>query len=439
MTAALFAQQVVETLGEGPTPDTVLARQMQALSLAVHIPIVCFGIAFPAMFLFVEGLHLRTGNPTYKALAKRWSKVALILFAVGVVTGTILSFEFGLLWPNFMATFGEVFGVAFGLEGISFFVEAIFIAIYVYGWDRLSPRAHFLTGVPVVISGFAGSFNVIAVNGWMNNPEGFDVVDGKVVNPQPWDALINTNMWHELIHMYLAGYLVSGFIVAGVYAYAWLRGWRDHYHRTALVVTLAFASLAAPVQVVVGDWAGRTVAEHQPVKLAAFEGLQQTQAGAPFTVAGVVEIPKMLSILAFHDPNATVTGLDSVRPDDRPPVTIVRVAFQTMIAIGTGLALLGTWFFLTWLRRRRLPRSRWFYRAVMAAGPLAFVALISGWIVTEVGRQPWIVYGYMRTQQAVTSVDYLEIGYAFLVVVYIGLGAAVYWLLRRLTRRPEVT
>jgi cytochrome d ubiquinol oxidase subunit I len=440
MTFTVFAQQVVETLpGGGSNPDTVLARQMQALSLAVHIPIVCFGIAFPAMFLFVEGLHLRTGNPTYKALAKRWSKVALILFAVGVVTGTILSFEFGLLWPEFMATFGEVFGIAFGLEGISFFVESIFIAIYVYGWDRLSPRAHFLTGVPVVISGFAGSFNVIAVNGWMNNPEGFDVVDGKVVNPQPWDALINTNMWHELIHMYLAGYIVSGFIVAGVYAYAWLRGKRDHYHRTALVVTLAFASLAAPVQVVVGDWAGRTVAEQQPVKLAAFEGLQQTQAGAPFTIAGVVEVPKMLSILAFHDPNATVQGLDSVPPDDRPPVTIVRVAFQTMVGIGTGLALLGTVFFVTWLRRRRLPRSRWFYRAVMAAGPLAFVALISGWIVTEVGRQPWIVYGYMRTTQAVTSVDYLEIGYAFLIVVYVGLGAAVYWLLRRLTRRPEVT
>jgi len=440
MTFTVFAQQVVETLpGGGSNPDTVLARQMQALSLAVHIPIVCFGIAFPAMFLFVEGLHLRTGNPTYKALAKRWSKVALILFAVGVVTGTILSFEFGLLWPEFMATFGEVFGIAFGLEGISFFVEAIFIAIYVYGWDRLSPRAHFLTGVPVVISGFAGSFNVIAVNGWMNNPEGFDVVNGKVVNPQPWDALINTNMWHELIHMYLAGYIVSGFIVAGVYAYAWLRGKRDHYHRTALVVTLAFASLAAPVQVVVGDWAGRTVAEHQPVKLAAFEGLQETQAGAPFTLLGIVEIPKMLSILAYHDPNATVTGLDSVPADDRPPVGIVRVAFQTMVMIGSGLALLGTVFFVTWLRRHRLPRSPWFYRAVMAAGPLAFVALISGWIVTEVGRQPWIVYGYMRTTQAVTSVDYLEIGYAFLIVVYIGLAAAVYWLLRRLTRRPEVT
>jgi cytochrome bd ubiquinol oxidase subunit I len=439
MTSTVFAQQVVETLGGGSQPDTLLARQMQAISLAVHIPIVCFGIAFPAMFLFVEGLHLRTGDPTYKALAKRWSKVALILFAVGVVTGTILSFEFGLLWPNFMATFGEVFGIAFGLEGISFFVEAIFIAIYVYGWDRLSPRAHFLTGVPVVVSGFAGSFNVIAVNGWMNNPEGFDVVDGKVTNPQPWDALINTNMWHELIHMYLAGYIVCGFIVAGVYAYAWLRGRRDHYHRTALVVTLAFASLAAPVQVVVGDWAGRTVAEQQPVKLAAFEGLQETQEGAPFTLLGIFEIPKMLSILAYHDPNATVQGLDSVPPDDRPPVTIVRVAFQTMVGIGTGLAALGAWFFITWLRRRRLPRSRWFYRAVMAAGPLAFVALISGWIVTEVGRQPWIVYGYMRTEQAVTAVDGLEVGYVFLLAVYIGLAAAVYWLLRRLTRKPEVT
>jgi cytochrome d ubiquinol oxidase subunit I len=438
MTAALVAQQVVDTLGGAKQPDTVLARQMQAISLAVHIPIVCFGIAFPAMILFVEGLYLRTRNTTYKALAKRWSKVALILFAVGVVTGTILSFEFGLLWPDFMATFGGVFGIAFGLEGISFFVEAIFIAIYVYGWDRLSDRAHFLTGVPIVISGFAGSFNVIAVNGWMNSPDGFDVAGGKVVNAQPWDALFNDNMWHEIIHMYVAGYIVCGFIVAGVYAYAWLRGWRDHYHRTALVVTLAFASLAAPVQVVIGDWAGRTVAENQPVKLAAFEGLQETTEGAPFSLLGIIEIPKMLSVLAFHDPNATVQGLEIVPPSDRPPVTIVRVAFQTMVGIGTGLALLGVVFILTWLRRHRLPRSPWFYRAVMAAGPAAFVALISGWITTEVGRQPWIVYEVMRTEQAVTSVDGLAVGYVFLMLVYLGLGAAVVWLLRRLTRRPGI-
>src|SRR4051794_14264245 len=215
----VFAQQVTDALpGGGAQPDTVLARQMQALSLAVHIPIVCFGIAFPAMILFVEGLYLRTGDETYKALAKRWSKVALIIFAVGVVTGTILSFEFGLLWPEFMATFGDVFGIGFALEGISFFVEAIFIAIYVYGWDRLSRRAHFWTGVPVVISGFTGSFNVIAVNGWMNTPDGFKLVGAQVTDPNPWQAVLNSNMWHELIHMYLAGYLVAGFLVAGSYS-----------------------------------------------------------------------------------------------------------------------------------------------------------------------------------------------------------------------------
>jgi cytochrome d ubiquinol oxidase subunit I len=450
MAVTVFAQQVAETLQGEPQPDTVLARQMQAMSLAVHIPIVCFGIAFPAMILFVEGLYLRTGELAYKALAKRWSKVALILFAVGVVTGTILSFEFGLLWPNFMATFGEVFGIAFGLEGISFFVEAIFIAIYVYGWDRLSRRAHFLTGIPIVISGFAGSFNVIAVNGWMNNPQGFDVVAGRVVNPRPFDALLNDNLWHELIHMYLAGYLVTGFIVAGVYASAWLKGRRDLYHRTGLVVTLAFASLAAPVQVVIGDWAGSQVAESQPMKLATFEGLYRTQEGAPFTLGGFydedsgeirggIEIPRLLSLLAHHDPNARIAGLEEIPPEDRPPVNIVRFAFQTMVGIGTALALLGTVFFVTWFRRRRLPRSRWFFRAVMAAGPLALVALIAGWITTEVGRQPWIVYEVMRTEQAVTSAGGLAAGYAFLIAVYVLLGAGVAWLLRRLARRPPAT
>jgi cytochrome d ubiquinol oxidase subunit I len=450
---ALAAQALGEVrgaLGEHPQPDALEARQMQALSLAVHIPLVCFGIAFPAMFLFVHALYLRTGNPTYKALAKRWSKVALILFAVGVVTGTILSFEFGLLWPDFMATFGEVFGLAFALEGISFFVEAIFLAIYVYGWDRLPRRTHFLAGIPVAIAGFTGSFMVITVNGWMNDPQGFDVVGGRVVNPRPWDALFNDNFWHELFHMYLAGYIVAGFIVAGVYARAWLKGRRDLYHRTGLVVALSFAALAAPAQLVVGDWAARQIAESQPVKLAAIEGLARTRDGAPFTLGGYfdqrtqevrygLEIPYLLSLLAHHDPNARVIGLDSVPPADRPPVNVVRASFQTMVAIGTALALLGVLFLLTWWRRRRLPRSPWFYRAVTVAGPLAVVALIAGWITTEVGRQPWIVYQVMRTESAVTAVDGLEVGYAFLVVLYLGLGAAVWWLLRRLARRPPET
>jgi cytochrome bd ubiquinol oxidase subunit I len=407
---------------------------------------VCFGIAFPAMVLFVEGLWLRTGDQTYRALAKRWSKVMLILFAIGVVTGTILSFELGLLWPNFMATFGDVFGLAFGLEGFSFFVEAIFIAIYVYGWDRLPPRAHLLSGVPIVVAGITGSLFVISVNGWMNHPVGFDIVDGDVVNVRPWEALFNDNLWHELVHMYLAGYLVAGFLVAGVYARAWLRGERSRYVRTGLVVPLTFAALAAPVQVVVGDWAARTVTERQPVKLATFEGLGETTEGAPFhiggwysdgEVKGAIRVPKLLSILAHHDPNATVVGLDSVPPDDRPgPVNTVRYAFQAMVGIGTLLATIGVFYAAVWWRRRRLPRSAWFYRLVVAAGPLALVALISGWITTEVGRQPWIVYEVMRVEHAVTDADGLPFAFAAGVAVYLFLAAIATWLLRRLASRP---
>ena len=424
------------------------ARQMQALSLGVHIPLVCFGIAFPSMVLFMEGLWLRTGNPVYKAVAKRWSKVMLILFAVGVVTGTILSFELGLLWPRFMESFGEVFGVAFGLEGIAFFTEAIFIAIYVYGWDRLSPRAHLLAGVPIILAGILGATMVIGVNGWMNDPGGFEVAaDGTVTDVDPFAALVNSNMWHETVHMYLAGILVAGFIVAGVYAFAYLRGKRDLYHRAALIVPLAFACLAAVPQLIVGDWAGRTVAETQPTKLAAFEGLQETTKGAPFTAGGIyfdgevhggITIPDGLSLLAFHDPNATVQGLDAVPPDDRPPVGIVRNSFQLMVGIGTLLATLAAVFLITWLRRRRLPRSKWFYRAVVAAGPAALVALISGWIVTEVGRQPWIVYETMRTEQAVTGAEGIPVGYAVLALVYLGVAVLVLYLLRRLARRPIV-
>ncbi|MDA0169757.1 cytochrome ubiquinol oxidase subunit I [Solirubrobacter taibaiensis] len=448
-TLTVFAAEQVRGVLEGAAqPDAVEARQMQALSLAVHIPLVCFGIAFPAMILFVEGLWLRTGDPVYKALAKRWSKVAMIIFATGVVTGTILSFEFGLLWPDFMATFGEVFGVAFGLEGISFFLEAIFIAIYVYGWDKLPRKTHFLTGIPIIITGATGSAFVISVNGWMNDPQGFEVVDGQVTEPVPFSALLNGHVAHELVHMYLAGYLVAGFLVAAYYARRWLKGTRDHYTRTALVVPLAFAALAAPIQVVVGDWAARTVTESQPVKLAAFEGLYRTEEGAAFHLGGFydternevrygIRIPYLLSILAKHNPTAEVIGLDSVAPEDRPPVNIVRTSFQTMIAIGTFLAALGSFFIFVWLRKRRLPQSKWFFRALLAAGPLSVVALIAGWITTEVGRQPWIVYEFMRTEDAVTSADNLELAYGALIAVYVLLFGSVIWLLRRLQARDH--
>jgi cytochrome d ubiquinol oxidase subunit I len=440
------AAMLVQALGPVDQEYLDEARQLQALSFAAHIPLVCYGIAFPAIVLFTEWLHLRTGEPLYRTLAVRWSKVMLALFAVGVVTGTILSFELGLLWPNFTATFGDVFGLAFALEGFSFFLEAIFIAIYVYGWGRLSPRLHFLAGWPIVITGFTGSFMVIAVNGWMNHPTGFSLRDGRAVDVRPVEALFeNTFFWHELVHMYVAGYIVAGFVTAAVYAWGALRGRFGRYERTALVIPLTAAALAAPVQVVVGDWAGREVAAEQPVKLAAFEGLGETTRGAPVHLLGWyrdgeveygIELPKVLSLLAHHEPDAEVQGLETVPADERPPVNIVRFSFQTMVAIGTFLAALGVFYIAVWIRHRRLPRSRWFYCAVVAAGPLSLVALLAGWITTEVGRQPWVVYRVMRTSEAVTGADGVPVGYATLALVYAGLRAAVVWILRRLSRAP---
>jgi cytochrome d ubiquinol oxidase subunit I len=436
------------TLALAPVHQDYLleARQMQALSFAVHIPLVCFGVAFPAMLMFVEWLYLRTGDELYRVLAKRWTKVMVALFAVGVITGTILSFEMGLLWPNFMATFGSVFGLGFAVEGFSFFVEAIFIGIYVYGWNRLSPRAHFASGIPIVISGFTGSLMVISVNAWMNHPSGFRLSGGEAVDVDPVAALFgNSYLWHEVIHMYLAAYIVAGFLVAGAYAFGRLRGRWGRYERTALAIPLTVAALAAPVQVLVGDWNGREVADAQPTKLAAIEGLPDTTSGASLHLLGWytddqvkygVAIPKLLSLLAFHDPDATVQGLDAVPDNDRPPVNVVRVAFQTMVGIGTLLAMIGTVFLVVRVRRKRLPESTWFYRALVIAGPLSVVALICGWVTTEVGRQPWVVYDVMRTSEAVTGAGGIPVGYATLALVYLGVGIGVAWILRRLARAP---
>jgi cytochrome d ubiquinol oxidase subunit I len=387
-----------------------------------------------------------SGDEVYLTLAKRWSRVLVALFAVGVITGTILSFEMGLLWPNFTATFGPVFGLGFAVEGFSFFTEAIFIGIYVYGWGRLSARTHFASGIPVAIAGFTGSLMVISVNAWMNHPTGFRLHGGRVTDVHPLAALFgNAYLWHELIHMYLAGYIVAGFLLAAAYAAGRLRGRWDRYHRTAFAIPLSVAALASPAQVLVGDWAGRDVATTQPVKLAAIEGLARTTRGAPEHILGWysggevkygIEIPHALSFLAFHSWNATVRGLDSVPADDRPPVNVVRVSFQLMVAIGLLLMILGVVYLVVRVRRKRLPSSRWFYRAVILAGPASVVALISGWVTTEVGRQPWVVYGVMRTSQAVTNAGGLPVGYATLVAVYLGVVLAVAWILSRLARVP---
>jgi cytochrome bd ubiquinol oxidase subunit I len=422
------------------------ASQMQALSFSVHIPLVCFGIALPALVLFVEWMSVRTGDPLYRTLARRWTRIATALFAIGVITGTILSIELGILWPAYMSKWGSVFGLGFAMEGFSFFAEAIFMGIYIYGWDRLSPRKHMLSGIPVVIAGLLGSMMVISVNAWMQHPSGFKIVHGKVTDVRPLAALFgNSFLWNEMIHMYIAGFMVTGFLMASVYAVQRLRGKWGRYERTAFAIPFTVAGIAAPVQIFVGDWVARDVATEQPVKLAAMEGLAHTTKGASEHIFGWyingkvkdgIAIPHLLSLLAFHSWNAAVKGLDTVPASQQPPINITRISFQLMVGIGTLLAFAGVVFVLYRWRKQRLPATRWFYRLALICGPLSVVALISGWIVTEVGRQPWVVYKYMTSAQAVTHARGVPIGYGTLAASYILIGIALAWILWRLSKAP---
>lgn len=416
-----------------------------ALSLGWHIVLASFGIGFPLIMLIAEWRGIRTSDPVYLLLARRWASVLAVLFAIGAVSGTILSFELGILWPGFMGTFGELIGLPFVIEAVAFFIEAIFIGIYLYGWDRLSPRVHLLSGIPIVIAGVASAGFVVTANAFMNQPRGFDLVDGKVTNPQPWVAMFNPATPVQTIHMILAAFMVTGFGVAACYAWSLLRGKRDRYHMLGFLVPFVLGAAIAPVQILVGDWAARFLAEYQPVKFAAMEGLYQTQRGAPLSIGGIVadgevkyalEIPKGLSFLGKRDPNAEIQGLDATPVEDRPPVAPVRYAFQVMVAIGTGLLLLGVWFAITWWRRRELPKSKLFLIAAVAAGPAAAIAMEAGWIVTEVGRQPWIVYEVMRVEDAVTSAPNIRYAYYSVIVLYTLLTAATIFVLRRLARRP---
>jgi len=423
-------------------PDLVAARSQMALSLGWHIVLACYGVGFPLIVLLAEWRALRTGDPAYSALARNWTKALGVLFAIGAVSGTILSFELGILWPRFMGRFGEVIGLPFAMEGIAFFIEAIFVGLYLYGWDRLSPRAHLLCGVPVVVAGLASAWFVVTANAWMNQPTGFRLdASGKVIDPDPWAAMTNRAMPVQTTHMILAALMVAGFGVAAVYAAAWLRGRRDRYHRLGFLIPFTLAVVVTPVQIGVGDWAARFLAQRQPVKFASLEGLRETQRGAPLTVGGVyfdgrvhfgVEVPRALSILAHHDPDALVHGLAEVPAGDRPPVGVVRNAFQVMVALGFGLLGLGGWFALTWWRRREPPGSVWFHRAAVAAGFAAPLALEAGWVVTEVGRQPWIAWRVMRVSDAVTTAPHIRVGLYGLVVVYALLTWATVFVLRRL-------
>ncbi len=426
--------------------DLGAARSQMGFTLGFHIVLACLGVGLPAIILIANWLGLRRGDEVALGLAKRWSKVAAVTFVVGAITGTVLSFEMGLLWPEFMRRFGDVFGLPFALEGIFFFTEAIFIAIYIYGWKHLSPWTHFWTGVPVALAGIGGAWSVVAANSWMNQPDGFTLAsDGTVSGVSPLDAFFNGAVAYEAPHMILAAYLVTGFLVASVYAVGMLRGRRDRHHRLGLLIPLTMGVILTPIQFMVGDTAARAIAKDQPVKFAAMECVQETDThvteyiGGRCTSDGVkggIGIPGLDSWLVGFSTDTEVIGLDSVPPDDRPPAnTMLHWAFDAMVGICSALIALGLWLGVAWWRKRDIPATPWFLRAIAVSGVAAIVALECGWIVTEVGRQPWIVYEVMRTEDAVTQASGVWISLGVVFLTYTALGVATVIVLRAMSRR----
>jgi cytochrome bd ubiquinol oxidase subunit I len=421
--------------------DLLYARWQMGLSLGFHIIFAVIGMAMPVMMVAAEVAWLRTRRPEYLDLAKRWAKCTAILFAVGAVSGTVLSFELGLLWPAFMEFAGPVIGMPFSLEGFAFFLEAIFLGLYLYGWEKLRPRTHVFAGVMVAIGGALSGAFVVTANAWMNTPAGFRLVDGKIADVDPFVAMFNPAAGAQVVHMLLAAYAAVGVAVAGIHARLLLRDSANAFHRRAFAIALVVGLPASLLQPLSGDWAGRVVARTQPAKFAALEGQFATQAYAPLRIGGIpdvetretryaLEIPGGMSFLAHGDPAATVTGLNDIPRELWPPVAAVHIAFQVMVAIGTWLAFLAIWAgVLSW--RGRLFQSRWFLKAVLLSTTLGFVAVEAGWMVTELGRQPWIIHGVMKTSEAVTPMPGLVVPFVLFTVIYIGLGAVVVQLIRR--------
>jgi cytochrome d ubiquinol oxidase subunit I len=427
--------------------DLMAARWQMGTSLGFHIIFAALGIGLPLMMVFAEGIYLRTGNRAWLALARRWSKAFAILFAVGAVSGTILSFELGLLWPGFMEYAGGIIGMPFSMEGFAFFIEAIFLGIYLYGWDKLSPRAHWLAGIPVAISGALSGIFVVAANAWMNSPAGFDIVDGEVANVDPIAAMFNDAWFQQALHMTLAAYTATAFALAGIYAFGYLRGRRDAYHASALKLTVTLGLVLSISQAISGDHSAHWVANNQPVKFAALEGQFETESGAGLTIGGwpdpearethwAIEIPGALSFLAHRDFDAEVTGLNEYPMSDQPDPRPVHLAFQVMVGLGFAMIFASLWILFTTWRRRRWELSTWQLRALVALTPAGFIAIEAGWIVTEVGRQPWIIQGVMRTEDAVTEVPGQFAAFGGFTILYALLAIVLVWLLLRLAKTP---
>ncbi len=423
----------------------ISARALMGVSLGFHIIYVAFGIGFPLLLLIAEGMALKTGNELYHRVARSWTRPMIVLFAIGAVSGTILSFELGLLWPGFMRFSGPMIGLPFWLEGFAFFTEAIFLGLYTYGERRLSRKTLFLTTVPITLSSAASAVFVIGANGWMNTPAGFDLVNGAAVNVRPFQALSNLSWWHEVMHGTLATYIASSFAIAGVNAYHLLKGWKPQENRLSLTIAMAVAGIFVPFMLVTGDYAATRVAVHQPAKLAAMEALPDTKEGAPLVIGGWldektqnmrygIEIPKLLSILAFHDPNAKVLGLNAFPPGRRPDPNIVHLSFDLMV--GSFFVLFGAmlWFWIARWRSGATFPGRLLLIALLVASPFGLIAQECGWFVTEFGRQPWIAMDVMLVAEGVTP---RQVGWVFVLflLLYLALTAG---LLKLLLTRTEL-
>jgi cytochrome bd ubiquinol oxidase subunit I len=425
--------------------DTLLAARLQMeVSLGFHMFFAALGIGMPLLMLIAERQWLRTGQPHYRALARTWGKATALTFAVGAVSGTALSFELGLLWPRFMEVAGGVIGPAFALEGYAFFIEAIFLGLYLYGWDRLTPRAHWWTGVPVAVSGLLSGILVVAANAWMQAPGGFELTaDGALAAADPLAPFRSPAWLHMAVHSSLSTYIATGFAVAGVYAAGMLRGRRDAYHRSALGIALGVGAVAALLQPLSGDWSARTMARYQPAKLAAAEAHFETSSHVPLLIGGIpddegtvryaIHIPNALSIMIGRSAGTVVTGLNDFPRDERPPVLLTHLAFQVMVGCGFALIFVAAWYW--WARWRRHAGSGALLVLLLLASPLGFVALQAGWIVTEVGRQPWVIHGVMRTADGVTPRADVPITLFGFSVLYLALGTALVLLLRGLAAR----
>jgi cytochrome bd ubiquinol oxidase subunit I len=442
---AALTLQALHTLAVAAPRQVVPARAQMATTLGFHIILACFGIAFPTIVLIAEYLGLRRSDAVAMTLARRWSQAMGVLVAVGAVTGTVLSFEMGLLWPGLMRSYGAVLGLPFGFEGIFFFLEAIFTGVYLYGWRRLSGWAHFWSGIPVAVSGIAGAVSVMAANSWMNQPGGFTLRDGRVVAVDPWRVFFNRAAAYETPHMVIAAYMVAGFGVASVYAAGILKGRRDRYHRLGFGIPFTLAAVLTPVQIVVGDTAARAIARQQPVKFAAMEYVIRTARGVPEYLGGLYlnghiyfgfPLPDVDSVLVGFSPRTRVVGLDSVAPADRPPaIALIHLSFDAMVGLAFVLLAAGVWALVAWRRHRGLPGQRWFWWLAAACGPAAVAAMECGWIVTEVGRQPWVVYKLMTTSQAATTNGGIIASLTAVIVLYAVLGVATVVILRMLARR----